>query len=98
MHASWLLVLLVAAGIWLSVGGKDQCKVSAQKAADDALFLAKLAEEDVGEIERGLPEGARRLAPLWGTKMHPRDDLPSVRAGLLKVRRDVPDLNISKST
>jgi len=92
-----LLGVAIAAAAPLA-GCKDQGKISSQKAAEDCTFLAKLAETDVAEIERGLPEGAKRLAPLWTAKLHPRDDLPGLRTALIKVRRDVPDLNVSKST
>ncbi|HEY8038454.1 MAG TPA: hypothetical protein VIF15_01620 [Polyangiaceae bacterium] len=60
--------------------------------------LATLVDKDVGEIERGLPEGARRLAPLVGGGADPRQDVAGVRKALGRVRRDVPDLTIAKST
>jgi len=91
---AWGLAGLAAAAC---AGCEDRGKASAQKATADVAFLTALVESDVGEVERGMPEGAKRLAPLFA-KGDPHDDVPSVRAALLKTRRDVADLNISKST
>jgi hypothetical protein len=49
-------------------------------------------------VERGLPEGAKMLAPLFAKGADPKQDLPGVRTALKKVRRDVMDLNVAKST
>lgn len=104
LNQSSSVAVLVAAftlgGAVLS-GCKDQGKISAQRATEDVAMLSKLADADVAEIERGLPEGAKRIGALWSAKDgegDPREDLPAVRAALTKVRRDVPDLNVSKST
>jgi hypothetical protein len=80
------------------VGCKDQGKLTAQKAQENAASMAKLAETDCAEIERGLPEGAKKLSALYVKGADLRQDPPAVRAALIKVRRDVPDLNIAKST
>jgi hypothetical protein len=77
---------------------KDQAKESAARAADDAAELAALVDKDVAEIERGLPEGAKRLGPLVAAGADPKQDVASVRRALLHVRRDVMDLNVAKST
>ena len=77
---------------------KDQAKESAARAAPDATFLGQLVEKDVAEVERGLPEGARRLAPLVAGGADPRQDIAGVRKALLHVRRDVLDLAVAKST
>jgi hypothetical protein len=61
-------------------------------------MLAALVTKDVGEIERGLPEGATKLAPLVAGTADPRQDIAAVRKALARVRRDVVDLNIAKST
>lgn len=88
----------------LAVGCKDQGKFSAQRAGEDVASLGRLAEKDVVELERGMPEGAKRLASLWSPSQgstqpkEPREDLGAVRAALIKTRRDVPDLNLAKST
>jgi hypothetical protein len=77
---------------------KDQAKESAAQAARNATALAALVDKDVTEIERGMPEGARRLAPLVSGGADPRQDIAGVRKALLRVRRDVMDLGIAKST
>ncbi len=61
-------------------------------------MLADLVTKDVGEIERGLPEGAVKLAPLLADGADPRQDIAGVRKALMRVRRDVIDLNVAKST
>jgi hypothetical protein len=60
--------------------------------------LGALVEKDVGEVERGLPEGAKRLSKLLANGGDPKQDVAGVRRALLRVRRDVPDLDIAKST
>ena len=89
-------VALVAAS--LATGCKDNAKISAQKAGDDVTFLAKLADSDVGEVERGLPEGAKKLAALWAKGEDPKQDPEKAHTALIKIRRDNADLNIAKST
>ena len=56
------------------------------------------ATEDVAQIERGLPQGADKLAPLWSSGSDPKTDLKAVRRALAAIRRDVPDLTVAKST
>jgi hypothetical protein len=88
-------VLALFAGL---PGCKDQAKESAARAVGDVAELATLVDKDVAEVERGLPEGARRLAPLVAKGADPGQDVAGVRRALLHVRRDVADLNIAKST
>jgi hypothetical protein len=76
---------------------KDKDKENAANAGRVVATLATLAEKDVAEVERGLPEGAKMLAPLFA-KGDPRQDIASVRSALKKVRRDNMDLNVAKST
>jgi hypothetical protein len=87
---------VVLAGLFALAGCKDKGKQSAQAAADNVAALVVLAQKDVEEIERGLPQGAKLMAPLVD-KREPLEP-PAVRQKLLKTRREVPDLNISKST
>src|SRR5260221_13210260 len=77
---------------------KDKGKESATKAAGDAAALAEQADKDVAEVERRLPDGAKKLASLWDGGADPRQDVQGVRKSLLDVRRQVPDLNVAKST
>lgn len=79
------------------VGCKDKAKESEALARTHVETLASLAEKDVQEVERGLPEGAKRLGPMF-SREEPQKNLPAVRSALQKVRRDVPDLLIAKST
>jgi hypothetical protein len=77
---------------------KDQATLSASNASHDVAFLADLADKDVGELERGMPEGAKRLGALYAQGADPKQDIAGVRRALQKVRRDVMDLNVAKST
>lgn len=88
---------LAVLSFWVP-GCKDKGKASAQDAAKHVSSLAELTEKDVAEVERGLPQGALRLGPLFAQKADARQDLPAVRSRLLRVRREVPDLNVAKST
>ena len=81
-----------------ALGCKDQGKISAQRASENASALAKLAESDVAEIERGLPEGAKKLVPIFANNADLHQDAGVARTALLKTRRDVPDLSLAKST
>ena len=78
-------------------GCKDKDKENAANAGQIIGMLATLSEKDVAEVERGLPEGAKMLAPLFA-KGDPRQDVASVRSALKKVRRENMDLNVAKST
>ena len=91
-----LAVLFVCA--CSALGCKDRAKEDAAKAAANVAVLAAIAGKDVAEVERGMPEGAKKLAALWAKGADPSKDLAAVRAALRRVRRDVPDLNLSKST
>ncbi len=77
---------------------KDQGKESAAKAAANADMLANLVDKDVGEVDRGLPDGAKKMAALYAQGADPKQDLPAVRRALIDTQREVPDLNIAKST
>ncbi len=90
--------VLLASLAFLGGGCKDQAKVSAACAAQDASQLAALVDKDLGEVQRGLPAGAKKLAPLVAGGADPRQDVAGVRKALLRVRRQVPDLDLAKST
>ncbi len=77
---------------------KDEGKISAQGAAENAAWLAQLTDKDVQEIERGLPEGAKRLAGMIAKSPEIPKDPAQAKASLLRARREVPDLNLAKST
>jgi hypothetical protein len=94
LPASFALALTASFAL---AGCKDAGKESEARAKEHVQSLLTLAEKDVAEVERGLPDGAKRLGPLFA-KEEPQKNLPAVRSALQKVRRDVPDLLIAKST
>jgi len=79
-------------------GCKDAAKLSEQKATEHVTELAGLAEKDVGEVERGLPAGAAQMASLFANGGEPPKDLQAVRSGLRRIRAEIPDLTVAKST
>jgi hypothetical protein len=81
-----------------AAGCTDKAKASEKEARAEIDPLAKVADDDAGQVERGLPAGAQKLAALWAKGGDPHQDLPAVRSQLLKIRRDVPDLTVAKST
>src|SRR5262245_36457509 len=82
--------------------GKERGPASAEAARTDVNRLVELTNKDVAEIERGLPEGAKRfsevLAKELGKDGDPKQQSPAVRTALLKMRQQVPDLGVAKST
>ena len=87
-----------AAILALLASCKDQAKESAVQAVRNADTLVALVDKDIGEVERGMPEGAKRLAVLVSGSTDPKQDAAAARKALLRVRRDVVDLGIAKST
>src|SRR5262245_39603799 len=90
-----LALVLVLAG---SSGCKDKGQESANAAKPNVASLVDLAAKDVEEIERGLPEGSKKLTVLLSKESDPKGNAPAVRSALLKMRKQVPDLGIAKST
>ena len=82
----------------LGSGCTDKGKQSADAARANAKLLAEVAEKDVAEIERGLPEGGKKMGEILGAEADPKANAPGVRAALLKMRREVTDLGVAKST
>lgn len=85
-----------------ALGCKDKGQKSAAEARADVQKLVELTARDVAEVERGLPEGAKKLGELLakdvGRDGDPKQNVPAVRSALLKMRQQVPDLGIAKST
>ncbi len=80
-------------------GCKDKGKLSAEEARTNVKLLVDLADKDVAEIERGLPEGAKKMtAQLAKETGDATQNAPQVRSALLKIRQQVPDLGVAKST
>ena len=100
---SSLAALGLAPTVLLATGCKDKGKVSADEARANVKLLVELAEKDVAEIDRGLPEGAKRMAAHLAKESDAKQpdakqNAPQVRAALLKMRQQVPDLGVAKST
>jgi hypothetical protein len=92
---------LVAVGAALLVAGAgctDSSKLSERKATEHAERLAKLADDDVEEVRRGLPRGAKALGQLWDGQADPKADPGAVRRALDRVRDQDRDLTVAKST
>jgi len=90
------LVLVAAAAC-----GKDPGQRSADEARSDVQSLVALTDRDVAEVERGLPEGAKKLGELLAKEVGKgelKEHAPAVRSALLRMRQQVPDLGIAKST
>jgi hypothetical protein len=79
-------------------GCKDRGKESAEQAKSHVTDLVKLADKDVAEVERGLPEGSKKLTTLLAKEPDPKANPPAVRSALLRMRQQVPDLGVAKST
>jgi hypothetical protein len=93
MLARWILL-----GMVLLVACSEPSKVSERKAIAHVERLAKLAEDDVDELRRGVPRGAKALGQIWEGKGDPHADPGSVRRALDRVRSEDRDLEIAKGT
>lgn len=90
------LVLVSLAGALGAAGcSRDGGTLSAERAKTLAASVARAAEADVEEVRKGLPEGAKRLEPLF-EKADP--DAATAREGLETARAKVQDLRVAKST
>lgn len=95
---AWLLATSVSSTLGCDKGGGQK---SAVEARANVQKLVELTDKDVAEVERGLPEGARRLTDLLIKevgKADPKQNTGAVRSALLRMRQQVPDLGIAKST
>jgi hypothetical protein len=92
------LALVLAGALEAGSGCKNQAKESAARANDDDAFLVELIDKDVAEVERGLPQGAKQLSSLVADGADPRQDTSGIRKALGRMRHEVPDLNVAKST
>jgi hypothetical protein len=95
---AWILTTAIASTVGC---GKDRGLKSAEDARANVQKLVELTNKDVAEVERGLPEGAKKLTELLAKEVgkdDPRQNAQAVRSALLKMRQQVPDLGIAKST
>lgn len=95
MIRSSLVAAAVVAAV-LSAGCEDQGKVSEQKAVDELARLLPVVKEDVAEVRRGLPEGAKKLATLL--EPDPGNNLPGLQRAITNSRGAIKDLDVAKST
>lgn len=96
---SWSLSLLAGFALCAHlVGCSRNADTSVGESRRHALMLVETAKQDVDELRRGLPEGARHLAQAYQAKVAPKDDLTQVRAELERARGKVQDLRVAKST
>ncbi|MBS2014417.1 MAG: hypothetical protein JST00_16130 [Deltaproteobacteria bacterium] len=95
---SALAILGLSALPLAATGCKDKGQKSAEEARANVKLLADVAEKDVAEIERGLPLGGKKMGELLGAEPDPKANAPGVRTALLKMRREVADLGVAKST
>jgi hypothetical protein len=100
---SSLAAVGLAPAVLLGTGCKDKGKVSAEEARANVKLLVELAEKDVAEIDRGLPEGAKKMAAHLAKETDAKQpdakqNAPQVRTALLRIRQQVPDLGVAKST
>lgn len=93
---------MIAAGVVAAALAAAGCKGRGEKSAEgaraDIRMLVDLASKDVAEIERGLPEGAKKISAAIGKESDVRSNPAVVRTALLKMRQQVPDLGVAKST
>ena len=94
VFASLFIAVLAAA----TSACTDSAKVSEGKAAAHVERLAKLADDDVEEVRRGLPLGAKSLGPAWDAKKESLADPSFARRSLDRVRDEHRDLAVAKST
>ena len=80
------------------LGCEDSGKVSASHASAHVQALAAIVERDVGQVRKGLPEGAGMLGELWRGEEDPQLEPERVRKKLARVREAVFELSIAKST
>lgn len=93
-----LALAAVAVSTSLSIAGCKDKNKEANDAAAQLSTLTALTERDVAEVERGMPEGGKKLAALFTKGQDPVKDPAGVRKALQTARRQVPDLNVAKST
>jgi len=87
------------AGLALAVallGCEDKVKAGGQRAGALIDHLMPLVERDVKQVRDGLPEGAKKIAPLLEDQ--PGGDLASLQRAIQKSRASVQSLAIAKST
>jgi hypothetical protein len=86
-----------AAAIVVSVSACEDSKaISEQNATQAVAKLLPVVKEDVEQVRRGLPEGAKKLGTLL--EADPGQDLAGLQKAIQNARGSVHDLNVAKST
>jgi len=86
-----------AAAIVVSVSACEDSKaISEQNATHAVAKLLPVVKEDVEQVRRGLPEGAKKLGTLL--EADPGQDLAGLQKAIQNARGSVHDLNVAKST
>jgi hypothetical protein len=93
-----LLTLAAVVAVLSASGCKDEGKASEASAVRELPSVSHLVDEDVQELARGLPVGAKQLRSLYEKGGDPAKDLTALRTGLRRIRGEVPDLTKSKAT
>lgn len=91
-----VLLLACALSALPLAGCKDQGKAGQQYAADMAAKLAPIMKEDVEQVRRGLPNGAKKLGEQ--IEADPGANLVALRKALEAARASDKDLMVSKVT
>jgi hypothetical protein len=97
MQSLTLLTVLVFAIAALTSCTKT-VETSVAKAKEHAATLIQVANQDVEELQKGMPVGATQLQSLYRAQTPPKDDLDAVRQQLGQARNRVQDLRVAKST
>jgi hypothetical protein len=82
----------------LAASCSEPSKVSERKAVEHVDRLAKLSDDDVDEMRRGMPRGAKALGALFDGKGDPHADPTAARRALDRARNDDRDLSVAKGT
>jgi hypothetical protein len=88
----------VALASCLVTGCEADVRVSERQAVGHVALLTKRVDDDVEEVRRGVPRGARALGRLWVASGDPLADVEALRRSLDRVRAADRDLEIAKST
>ena len=94
----WTGRACLALALALATSCTEPSKISERQATLHAERLAKLSDDDVDEMRRGMPRGAKALGQIWEGKGDPHADTGSVRRALDRVRSDDRDLAVAKGT
>lgn len=97
MNRNGLLASFAALALVSSIAGCEDKKAAAElRAVSSAAKLMPVVQEDVAQVRRGLPEGAKKLGA--SLEADPSQNLPGLQRAIQGARAAVHDLDIAKST